>query len=224
MGVLLGSYREFFESLYGRPISWLSLTLRNMPALDPMHARLIRCWHRFLKHPAIRGKIRGGLVGYQATNQGKGWHDHLHGLVEADYINIEVIRSVWFGITGDSFEVDIRRTLDPLREFKYLLEYILGTDKVLSEFRDEYNRVFKGRRLLQPFGSWLGHCRASEKEFVCPDCGGSRWVGPFEDGQGMGKMVLRGIEDVQERVKFGVLRVMGLSPPCGATEGSGAFS
>ena len=55
-------------------------------------------------------KAHGIVYAYEITNNGKGWHPHLHMiLLVDDWIDKDKLSAEWYAITGDSFIVDVRR-------------------------------------------------------------------------------------------------------------------
>ena len=51
---------------------------------------------------------QGGLYAVEAVNKGRGWHVHLHVLVEGGYVSQRLLAADWQELTGDSCIVDIR--------------------------------------------------------------------------------------------------------------------
>ena len=55
-------------------------------------------------------KAHGIVYAYEITNNGKGWHPHLHMiLLVDDWIDKDKLSDEWKAITGDSFVIDVRR-------------------------------------------------------------------------------------------------------------------
>ena len=180
-GVLLNRYKDFFAGRQAGECRFITLTLINESDLGAMHARLRWCVLKLIEYGKKHWGWLGGVIGYQATNEGKGWHDHAHLIVAGgNYVPQEELSLVWKSITGDSFIVGIRFVLDPLADLGYILGYVLSTSKVWDCFKDEYNKVFKGRRLLQSWGTWFNRMAlgedAAENEFACPNCGALDWI------------------------------------------------
>ena len=180
-GVLINRYQEFFKSLPPGACRFVTLTLKNDSDLAAMHEKLVVCVHKLIEYGKKHWGWQGGVFAYQATNKGKGWHDHAHLIVQGgNYVPQEELSKVWQSITFDSFVVGIRWVLSPIDDLAYLLGYTLSVDGVLDCFREEYNRVFKGRRLLQSWGTWFNRMAAKEdvgdSEFVCPNCGVETWL------------------------------------------------
>jgi hypothetical protein len=177
-GVLFNHYKPFFSKFIPGSLRFVTLTLKNQSDLASMHQKLVRCVHELIEHGKKHWGWCGGVVAYQATNIGNGWHDHAHMLVEGgDFVPQDELVRVWTRITGDSFIVGITLVLDVEHDLGYMIGYALRTDKVWLEFHGEYNQVFRGRRLLQSWGTWFNRMISDElkKEFACPQCGAVRW-------------------------------------------------
>jgi hypothetical protein len=165
----------------------VTLTLKNDSNLERQHEKLVRCVHKLMAYGRKHWGWVGGVLAYQATNKGKGWHDHAHLIVEGgDFVPQDKLSKVWQRITVDSFVVGVSWVHDPLSALGYILGYTLSVDGVWDSFKEEYNKVFKGRRLLQSWGTWFNRMASKEddadQEFLCPTCGESQWVSNFSLG------------------------------------------
>ena len=178
--VLFNRHKDFLQSFAPGVIKKIEFTLKNDDDLERMLERLEVCWRKLLAYGKKHWGWRGGFISIQTTNKGNGWHVHGHAFIEGDFVAQDEFSKVWLAITGDSYVVWIREVLDPANEFGYLVRYILKTDEVLPEFQVEYNRVFKGRRLLRSFGTWFNRMTKpnddAEHWFVCPKCGYETWL------------------------------------------------
>lgn len=209
-GVLIHRYEKFFQSLPAGSCRFVTLTLRNQSDLESMHTRLVACVHKLIEYGRKHWGWSGGVTSFQATNKGKGWHDHAHLIVQGgDFVPQEKLSQVWLSITGDSFVAGIRFVLDPLHDLGYLLGYTLSVDGVLEQHKAEYNRVFRGRRLLQSWGAWFNRMAQKddddgEREFVCPKCGVETWL--CDDGHWISNFS-------QGFFTEGALPVLSTSPP-----------
>jgi len=186
-GVLINRYEKFFAGLGPGACRFVTVTLKHNPDTDlgRQHWRLGKCVHKLIEYGKKHWGWVGGVVAYQATNKGNGWNDHCHFIVQGgNFVEQEVLSKVWLSITGDSYVVGIRYVLNPLDDLAYLLGYTLSVDGVWAEFKEEYNKVFKGRRLLQSWGTWFNRMAAKdddvEQEFLCPNCGESVWVSDMQ--------------------------------------------
>jgi hypothetical protein len=122
----------------------------------------------------ISQKIKGGFYIIQATNRGRGWHPHLHVLYDGSYIAKESLALAWANITSGSYVVDIRVAETAARGLKYLLSDFLQSPRIRPEDYAEYNGIFKGQRIIQPFGTYKNI--KFRKSYACPICGCECWL------------------------------------------------
>jgi Replication protein len=106
--------------------------------------------------------VSGGVASFEVTNKGNGWHPHVHMLVASRTpIDRQHLESEWFGITADSFIVDVR-PIDQAKDdgalggfcevFKYAVKF---SDLELADNFHAF-RTLRGRRLLTSFGCFRG--------------------------------------------------------------------
>lgn len=166
----------------------LTLTVRNVPELTQRYVRWVRrCYTRLMHRKFYRDHVRGGLQSIEVTNTGKGWHVHLHVLIDCDYIPQARLSKDWAEVTGGSPVVDIRAAGSVREALSYCLKYLSkppklrGKGEVLSSEelearREAYRAATHGVRLVQPFGTLFGDLVLHLPEVRCPDCGASRWL------------------------------------------------
>jgi len=101
----------------------------------------------------------------------KGWHPHIHALVDGAFIPQDVISNAWLEITGNSDVVWIER----VKRSKQVLKYILKPgDDLLDDpiALDNFLTVIQGRHFVSGWGRWY---RVTEAwlmgEATCPVCG-----------------------------------------------------
>lgn len=153
----------------------LTLTTRNIPdgEFGRYHVKQIRDWFSQLRR-RFRREISGGFYVVQATNRGKGWHLHLHIIFEGKYIPQKVISNAWEKITGGSYIVDVKDVKDARKAIRYLLADFSGAPRIRPDDCEVYDSVFKGSRLVQPFGKF--RTMKFKRPFKCPVCGNDTWV------------------------------------------------
>jgi len=166
-----------FKTLLALVAGWksayfLTLTTKNIREIGRSDVRTIR--ESFGRLCRYFKQIRGGFYVVQATNKGKGWHLHLHVLFDGFFIDQKALARAWLDITGDSFVVDIRKVTDPGTAVRYLLSDFLQAPRIRPGDAEEFNGVFKGSRLVQPFG--LYRKTKFRVPYRCPDCGRSEWI------------------------------------------------
>lgn len=127
----------------------------------------------------------GGFYGIEVTKESKGWHLHLHALVDCRFIDAVLLAREWADICGQ--EVAIVKVKDA-REKSYLqevLKYVVKGDDMAKWSGHDITALidaFDGVRIFGVFGS-LFKRRAEFKAFIesmqgepekC-ECGCSRW-------------------------------------------------
>ena len=158
-----------------KAVYFMTLTLRNIPDREWSrgHVRDLRANFGKLRH---RFKtILGGFYCVQTTNRGKGWHLHLHVLFDGSYIHQAALSKAWAEITSGSWIVGIELVQDRRKAVGYLLRDFLQAPKIRPEDVEFFNSVFRGARLIQPFGKYK-NVRFLRAPFACPSCGRVEWI------------------------------------------------
>lgn len=151
------------ELTANRHLRFLTLTLKASD--EPLAAQLDKLYNAFqhLRRRKIwNQKVKGGVAFLEVTwsEATATWHPHFHILIEGTYLPQQVIKKLWYAITGDSFVVDIRAVRDLRTAAQYVTKYaskpfnntFLNRESLL----DEAIVTFKGRKLLLTFGTWRG--------------------------------------------------------------------
>lgn len=68
---------------------FVTLTMRNSIDVEGL-TRLKAAWGKMRRRKLIREKVRSGIIGYEVTNKGKGWHPHLHALLDCRWLSLHV--------------------------------------------------------------------------------------------------------------------------------------
>lgn len=181
-GRLMNHYKEFFSSLRAERLRFVTLTIRNQKSLELGLCHLQKSIKRLLRKVRYRRAFVGGVIAYQVTwNSDRcDWHVHAHLIVTGKFVPQEILKKDWLSITGDSYVVGISAVESGIKALKYVLAYSMQNPGDLRQSqRDEFNRVFFGKRMLQPFGSWFGAMKKVEVPFLCPVCGGDSWISEF---------------------------------------------
>lgn len=101
-------------------------------------------------------KAHGIVFAYEITNNGKGWHPHLHMiLLVDDWIDRDKLSDQWLAITGDSYIVDVRR----VKPSKVETDAIdVGKNK--EDYSEGFMEVFKYAMKfteLTHYQIWIAH-------------------------------------------------------------------
>lgn len=135
------------------------LTVRNIPDFTKGHVREFKKWFTRLRRMKFARNWRGGFYSLEVTNEGKGWHLHLHALVDAHWIDQQQLSDAWNKANGGAgFIVKVKdaRGTDYLRELtKYAVK---GSE--LAAWNPETIKTFitamRGTRTFGVFGSLYG--------------------------------------------------------------------
>jgi hypothetical protein len=166
-------YRESMKAM--RAPKHLTLTLVNVPVLTRKFVRTMRGNFKKLMHRKFyREKVRGGLYVIEAVNKGKGWHVHLHVVIDARFLPQRKVSRDWKDLTGSSI-VWITKTRERDAALRELLKYVMKRPTV-SGREGEYNEALKGTRLVQPFGSIYDSLVLVVVPLKCERCGGQQWI------------------------------------------------
>ena len=161
LGLLNRSYR----------LKFVTLTIKNVSDVSMGYAKLRRCfgvlmrravWYKssYGRGDKLKGwNVRGGCGNFETTNRmlGKGYHVHLHLLLECDFIPQKELSDLWLKITGDSKVVDVRvcsGTKDAIAEVtKYNVKPAVVVDWSGDMIMD-FNSAMHNKVLFFRFGSW----------------------------------------------------------------------
>lgn len=188
------------KRLTGRPnLKHLVLTLKNEPGLGnsgrgngrvmDMVGWIRNCFARLRNRKLFRAAWRGGVYSIEFTyTKAKGWHCHIHALVDGKYVPQAVISKVWLEISGSSDVVWIARAKSSRQVLKYILK---PTEELLDDpaALDDFLSVVERRHLVSGWGKWY---RVREKqligELVCPACGSHNikfvgWFGSLDEAR-----------------------------------------
>jgi hypothetical protein len=95
---LLRSYRPYVATLQDHQLKLVTLTLKNTAYLEGTVDRLRKAWKKLLRRGPYRTLWHGGAYAIECVNKGRGWHVHLHALVEGGYIAQEQLVQDWLAL------------------------------------------------------------------------------------------------------------------------------
>lgn len=135
------------------------LTTKNMGTFRREDVKAFKCAFSRLRRMAVFKGVRGGFYNLEVTNEGKGWHLHLHALVDCDYLSQKDLSEAWRKATrGNGYIV---RVYDA-REKSYLKEvtkYAVKGSQLASwtgEEISDFIHALDGVRTFGVFGSCFG--------------------------------------------------------------------
>lgn len=170
----------------------LTLTIRNIPDREFGRYNVKEIRDYFSQLRSRFKQIEGGFYVVQATNSGSGWHLHLHVLFDGKFVPQSAISAAWKEITGGSYIVYLKDVKTPDKAIRYLLSDFSGRPRIRQSDEGIYDSVFKGSRLVQPFGKY--RTVKLKVPFKCPDCGSEYWA-MLEDLLGEKKVFHRVYDD-----------------------------
>lgn len=153
---------------------FVTLTMRN--TIDPDGLRQVKkAWASMRRRKLIATKVRSGIVGFEITNKGNGWHPHIHALLDCEWLALKVppptkadnaekkaqkckaaaeeLSALWAKCVGqEAASVHIRRG-DAQALVEVLKYSVKGTDLIECDDRaEDLIRVMQGMRLITTFG------------------------------------------------------------------------
>lgn len=144
------------------------VTVRNTETITKETVqRIKRAWSN-LRRKKFASNWRGGFYALEVTNEGKGWHIHIHALVNASWIDARELAKEWAKCIGQDFaivKVKDARAADYLRE---LCKYIADGNQLASWSGPDlvaYIRALDGVRTFGCFGS-LYKLRTEHRAFL----------------------------------------------------------
>ncbi len=144
------------------------LTARNTEGITKRRVQEFKAAFTKLRRRAVTKNWRGGFYAIEITNEGKGWHLHLHALVETRWIDQGKLAKEWAECIGQDFAivwVKDGRKADYLRE---LCKYVTDGNQLAGwqpeEIKD-YIDAFSGVRTFGCFGV-LYKLRKLHREFM----------------------------------------------------------
>jgi len=161
------------------------LTARNTETITKERVQAFKKAFARLRRRRFAWNWAGGFYSLEVTNEGRGWHLHLHALVDARFIPADVLAKEWAACIGQDFA--IVKVVDA-REKSYLHEvckYAVKGNDLAGWQPEEIAAVmdaFEGVRVFGTFGT-LYKKRAEFREFlealqgeVAPcECGCTHW-------------------------------------------------
>jgi hypothetical protein len=144
------------------------LTVRNTAVFTKAYVVWFKAaWGR-LRRSSLAAAWNGGFYSLEVTNEGRGWHLHLHALVDARWIDAKALAIKWAKLTGQDFSIV---KVKDVRQADYLAEVtkyaVKGSQLASWEPTDiaAYIDAMSGVRTFGVFGK-LYSIRAQWREFL----------------------------------------------------------
>lgn len=132
------------------------LTARNTDTITKAHVLAFKEAFARLRRRKLARNWIGGFYSLEVTNEGRGWHLHLHALINARFIDSRALAQLWAELIGQTFA--IVKVIDA-REKSYLQEVtkyaVKGTELATWSGTDiaALFDAFDGVRTFGVFGS-----------------------------------------------------------------------
>lgn len=182
---------------------FVTLTIRNSEDVESV--RFLReSWGKFRRRKLIRERVSGGVAAVEVTNNGKGWHPHLHAVVDCQWLALytrepkrgdspEVVKALCQSAAqelGDLWASQVRQETASVQVARvtgdqatiYALKYATKAAELLAVPGElaPMIRVLRKTRLVSGFGSLhpLPAVDVESKPGVCCEaCGAeSQWL------------------------------------------------
>jgi hypothetical protein len=176
---------KFWTARLGHP-KFLTLTLKNVLNLDSAYIDFVKDRFKKLRRSKLFEKMKGGFWSMEVTNQGNGFHVHLHVLYEGQFIAQRDIEAKWSKLIGQAKSmVHIKAAKDT----KYLDELIKYTAKPTEMVNwpegdlIRYLEIIQGVKLFGVFGDlhglrneWTELVQSLRTERTRCECGCNEWT------------------------------------------------
>lgn len=187
----------------------LFVTLTTKNYTEPSVRPLRRAWGKMRRLRWFRRAAKGGVVAFELTNKGKGWHWHIHALFDCRWLSVSVpepgrhiskdawrvrataackeVSEQWSLCTGRPSSVKVRRVWkrdggDVTEACMEVLKYSV-TSETLMRSPDPIApalRLMDGTRLVTSFGTFHGKSPKRKKQSARPcECGGRDYMPEF---------------------------------------------
>lgn len=159
------------------------LTVRNIADLTAGHVLELKKWWQRLRRRKFARSWQGGLYNIEVTNEKRGWHLHLHALVDARFIDEAQLSREWAKVTSKlGYIVKVKDA----RGKKYLHEvakYVVKPAQIAKWTPAQivtFIHAFEGVRTFGVFGSlygkrteyseWIAQIRDCKPTCKCGSC------------------------------------------------------
>lgn len=159
------------------------LTVKNIPDLLPAHVDEFRRWWTNLRNRKFCAGWEGGFYSMEVTNEGKGWHLHLHALVSAHFIDSFELSRQWASVTNGMGRIVHARHATGDTYLNEVAKYVVKGSQLAAWTPDQvltFIRAFTGKRCFGVFGSlygmrtefaeWVAELKQQKPKCDCGSC------------------------------------------------------
>lgn len=186
--------------------AFLTLTIANSP--DPESVRKLRKdWAKMRRRKIIAGKVSGGIAAIEVTNKGKGWHPHLHAIIDSKWLAVSTPEPHWTD-TPEDYALKLKSAqaelaiiwADTIKQpisvvwikrcksqeaLVYSLAYAVAGEELVKcpEAIGPLIRVIEKTRLVSAFGNLYGRTAEMDDDekpcACCKNCGTEKSIVPL---------------------------------------------
>lgn len=175
---------EFWSTQIKRP-KMLTLTARNVPLLTKEYLAWFKVCFRKLRAQKVWESVKGGMWSMEVTNQGRGWHVHLHVLIDAPFVPLGKIERAWSKLIRQAFAIVHIKELTGKGWIKEIVKYVSKPTEMIHWPDDQlksYLATIDAVKMFGVFGTLYG-ARSEWTAFVASiriqgmlcECGCSDW-------------------------------------------------
>jgi len=135
------------------------LTVRNSETISAERIRWLKACFGRLRRRKLAKAWQGGVYSIEVTNEGRGWHIHLHALLEAPWIDPHDLAREWAQIVGQDFAIVAVRGGSGKKYVSEVLKYAAKGSEVASWSPEDiaaFADAIQSVRLFGVFGSAYG--------------------------------------------------------------------
>jgi len=165
---------------------FITLTVPNVEKMEDQIDSLRECLTRLRHQKRFKGYVSGGRYALEVTNKGKGWHPHVHALVDGKYYPQAELSEDW-KLAGGGPVVWIQKAdLKGVMELSWYMvkgsQFFDCPEKVTELFE-----AIKGKRMSGSFGWCYNRYNELKKEqkkdrepMTCPHGEELEWAGTLK--------------------------------------------
>jgi hypothetical protein len=142
--------------------------VKNIFDLSPDHLTELKAWFSQLRRRKFARNWKGGFYTIEVTNEKKGWHLHIHALIDARWISQPELGEQWRSITRGFGRIVHVRDCRGTQFLSEVSKYIVKGSSIAKWTPAQiqtFVHAFGGKRTFGVFGSLYGQ-RTEFAEFI----------------------------------------------------------
>ena len=152
---------QFWFDRIKRP-KFLTLTIRNTAVLGVGIWTVKKAW-KSLRRSKLFEAVKAGFWSIEVTNQGRGWHVHLHAVLDSPFLEQASIQEAWSKRIGQTMSIVHIKELRGQDATKEALKYVSKPTEMLNWSDSDLLEYLAETESLRLFGVWGAlHARRSE--------------------------------------------------------------